>query len=306
MISTPGRYSKVTRRMWSDERFRALSAAPPNAQTLWVRLLTGPELTNIPGLFAAWPAGMAQSMRWPLEGFSKAFAEVSRQGMAEADWDAGLVWVPKAIHHNRPESPNVVKSWHTAWAEMPECQLKAKAWGSLRAFVEGMGEGFLKAFNEGCPKPSGNPSPNQEQEQEQEQEQKQEQGEFALTRVPSGTSSNGSGRKRATTEHTALIDHFKDHYERVRGCMPDIAAKERVAANRLLAGRTLDEAKGILDRAFATDYVRGTKPCIAFIAGHVNDYLGRSPAKANGVQAGGAFEVKLTTGALDEPEADHG
>lgn len=173
-MSKTERYSKVSRRMWNDARFRSLSAPAPNGQTLWKRLLTGPELTNIPGCFQAWEAGLAQALGWPLEGFSKAFAEVSRQGMAKADWSVGLIWVPNAIKHNKPESPNVVRSWKATWDELPECALKLEAYRTLKAFVEELGEGFAQAFAEGCSRPSGggdgDPSPNQEQEQEQEQE----------------------------------------------------------------------------------------------------------------------------------------
>ena len=165
------RYSRTSRRLWNDDGFRSLSAAPPNAQTLWLRLLTGPELTNIPGIIPAWEAGLAQALRWPLEGFREAFREVSAQGMAEADWEAGLVWVPNAIAHNRPESPNVVKSWLPTWDVTPECELKTKAYHELKAFVEGMGLAFAKAFAEACAEPYPKPSGNQEQEQEQEQEQ---------------------------------------------------------------------------------------------------------------------------------------
>jgi hypothetical protein len=164
------RYSKVSRRMWNDERFRALSPPQPNGQTLWKRLLTGPELTNIPGCFQAWDAGLAKALRWDLKAFLKAFDEVSSQGMAKADWEAGFVWVPNAISHNRPESPNVVRSWRATWRMLPECELKAVAYQELRAFMKGMVEGFLIAFDETCPKPSSKPCPNQEHEQEHEQE----------------------------------------------------------------------------------------------------------------------------------------
>ena len=187
-----GRYSKVTRRLWTDEGFRRLSRPPPNGQTLWLRLLTGTELTNIPGLiFPAWPSGMAEALGWTKEGFLKAFAEVFREGMAEADWEAGLIWVPKAIRHNKPESPNVVKSWRMAWAECPECALKVTAYQSFRAFLEGFGEAFLKAFEEGC----ADPSRNQEQEQEQEQEQK-ERVRGAPTAPPPPADDPAAGKRR--------------------------------------------------------------------------------------------------------------
>lgn len=182
MKADRGRYSKVSRRMWNDADFRDLSGPPPNAQTLWQRLLTGPELTNVPGLFGAWDAGLACALQWPVEGFREAFREVSAKGMAKADWKAGLVWVPKAIVHNEPENPNVVLSWRAAWEELPECDLKDEAYEALHEHLKGLGEQWVSAFEKACQKPSTEgyqePYPegsakglaNQEQEQEQEQE----------------------------------------------------------------------------------------------------------------------------------------
>jgi len=166
MSGVHARYSRVLRRLWIDDGFRNLSAAPPNGQTLWLRLLTGTELTNIPGVIPVWEAGMAQALRWPIEGFREAFREVSEEGMAEADWDAGLVWVPKAISHNKPESPNVIRSWGSTWDLVPECELKVKIYLQLRAYVASLPDGFVKAFRQAI----ADPSRNQEQEQEQEQE----------------------------------------------------------------------------------------------------------------------------------------
>lgn len=158
------RYSKVHRRIWSDAKFRRLTPAPPNGQTLFLRLLTGPELTNIPGVFAAGEAALSEALGWPTEAFREAFTEAYREGLVKADWQARFVFVPNAIKYNSPESPNVIRSWRACWDELPECSLKLEAHRVLRAFVEGLGEGFRKAFNEALP----DPSPNQEQEQEQE------------------------------------------------------------------------------------------------------------------------------------------
>jgi hypothetical protein len=179
------RYSKIVRRMWNDRKFRELSSPPPNGQTLWIRILTGPELGVIPGLFSQGEAGFAEALRWPLEGFRQAFAELSSRGMAVADWDARLVWVPKAFEHNKPDSPNVIKSWRMAWEELPECDLKDQAHRTLRGFVEGMGPSWLEAFDEACPPPS----PNQEQEQDQEQEEDSEPGGFG----PNGSAGSTGG-----------------------------------------------------------------------------------------------------------------
>jgi hypothetical protein len=159
------RYRKIDTRMWGDSRFRDLSSPDPTGKYLWVFLLTGPQTSNIPGLFRAGEMALAEELEWSPEGFRKAFAELFAKGLVKADWKARVVWIPNAIKYNAPDNPNVVKSWRTAWDEIPECALKAEAYDRLKAFTERLGEGFGKAFAEGCAKGLAN----QEQEQEQEQ-----------------------------------------------------------------------------------------------------------------------------------------
>lgn len=167
-MTTQERYSKVSRRIWDDERFRdKLSPIPPSAQGLFLRLLTAPECTVIPGLFRAHEGGLADSLGWSREQFRERFGELFREGMAKADWKAGLVWLPNAIKRDPPSNGNMVAGWAKEWNELPECGLKREAYQYLKRFLEGLGKGFSEPFAERW----RNPSPNQEQEQEQEQEQ---------------------------------------------------------------------------------------------------------------------------------------
>lgn len=153
---------------------------PPCGQGLWLFLITGPHTGPIPGLFRAGRAAMAEELGWEVEAFDQAFGEAFQQGMVEADFKARVMWIPQAIKHNKPESPNVVKSWATEFDLIPECDLKWKAFEALKSSIHALGEAYGKAFDETFAKPSGKPlskpstktSPNQEQEQEQEQEQK--------------------------------------------------------------------------------------------------------------------------------------
>jgi hypothetical protein len=178
----PGRYRKIQVRTWSDEKFRALSPIPPCGAGLWFFLLTGPHTGPIPGLFRAGRASMSEELGWETEAFDEAFREVSAQGMAKADFKARLVWLPKAIDNNRPESPNVIRGWGSEFDLLPECDLKDEALATLRAYVSSMGEGFVKAFDETFAKAIRKASEkvlrkgiaNQEQEQDKEQEQKQD------------------------------------------------------------------------------------------------------------------------------------
>lgn len=180
------RYRKIEVKTWADEKFCGLSPMPPSGQGLWLFLMTGPHTGPIPGLFRAGRAGMAEELGWELEDFDKAFAEVFQQGMAQADFKARLVWLPNALKHNKPESPNVVRSWRVELDLLSECDLKREAIAGLRAHLETIGPSYVEAFDEFAPKvqaespksfakPSAKPSPNQEQEQEQEQKQEQEE-----------------------------------------------------------------------------------------------------------------------------------
>lgn len=185
-----GRYRKVYVRMWADDRFLALSSAPPNAQSLWLYLLTGPHLGPVPGLFCAGEAALAERLGWPLRAFRRCWAELENAGMAKADWRRQVVWLPRAVIYNSPESPNVVVSWRTALAEIPECALKDEAETELIGYLDSLPPAFAKAFREDSDTdhvlPSVKPSvkasvnasrkasvkayANQEQEQEQEQD----------------------------------------------------------------------------------------------------------------------------------------
>ena len=164
------RYRKVHVKMWGDEKFTALTPPAPNGQTLWMYLMTGPHTNALPGLFSAGEAALAEALGWPLKGFREAFREVFGKGMAKADWKARLVFLPRAMVYNPPESPNVVKAWRAAFEELPECQLKREAFQAFKDFLEGLPKAFVEAFGEDLPKALPKALPNQEQEQEQEQE----------------------------------------------------------------------------------------------------------------------------------------
>lgn len=166
-----GIYRRLTVRMWGDAKVLALSRPQPCGQVLWIHLLAGEQTDIIPGLCKIGEAAFAEQLGWSLEGFREAFREVFALGMVRADWAARVVWVPKAIQHNAPVSPNVVKSWADAWDRIPECALKLEAWQTLKAFTEGMAEGFREAFAKACPKPSLKPSGIQDQDQDQDQEE---------------------------------------------------------------------------------------------------------------------------------------
>jgi hypothetical protein len=146
-------YGTIDVTIWNDRKFRSLSSPPPCAQVLWLYLLAPRERILIPGLIPAGVATIAESLRWPLEATQAAFAEIEAQGMASFDPSGPLIWLPNALKFNTPNT-NQVKGWGKAWAEVPECPLKRKAWGELRTSIHALGEAFAKAFDAAFPEPS--------------------------------------------------------------------------------------------------------------------------------------------------------
>lgn len=172
------RYRMLDVRIWGDEKFRALSALKPSGQALFIYLLTNPNTTSIPGLYRAGAAAMAEELGWSLLSFNRALKEIVQQDLVKADLKARVIFIANAIKYNKPQSPNVVKSWTLHWDEIPECALKNEAYDFLKDFVQGLGKAFAQAFEESLCKAhqkrknlAYKPLLNQDQEQEHKQDQ---------------------------------------------------------------------------------------------------------------------------------------
>jgi uncharacterized phage protein (TIGR02220 family) len=165
------RHRRISTRLWSDSRFRALSPIRPSGQALWLYLLTGPHTGVVPGLFVAGPAALAEALGWPLTKTQRCLEEITVSGMAVMDPRSRLVCIPNAAKHNPPASPNVVRAWRKAFDELPECPLRDRAGRHLAMALEGFGKGFVEAFGKGFAKAPADPSPIQDQDQDQNQDQ---------------------------------------------------------------------------------------------------------------------------------------
>lgn len=128
-------YSKVERFLWRDPRFREISE---DAQKLWLYLLSCPNSTTCPGLFLATQMVIIDDLCWvdtadddyasdipvALQRLTDAIATLVNLGWMQYDTRARIVYIPRALRHNMPESPNVVRSWATALSSMPTCDLR--------------------------------------------------------------------------------------------------------------------------------------------------------------------------------------
>jgi hypothetical protein len=240
------RYRKVDVRIHGDARVRRLSPVPPCGQGLWWYLLTGPETSNIPGLYRAGPGQLADGLGWSTEAMLDAFGEVIREGLAKADWKARLIWIPKAIKYDPPQSVNVVKAWAPTWDELPECELKTEAWCVLEGYLQGMSEGFREAFRHACPKPSGIPEP------EPEPERSRGPNVGTPAAVPPGA------------KPEVVLGLWREIAEPV-GCerVRDFTEKRKAWARAALKARAVEGEGGwleVLQRVAASPFCRGEVP----------------------------------------------
>lgn len=238
--------------MWGDSKFRALSALPPCGQGLWLYLLTNVNTSPIPGLFRAGRAAIAEELGWSLEDFDKAFQEAFNQGMVKADFISRVVWIPNAIKHNRPESPNVVISWGKEIDLIPECTLKDEAISALYNHMQlidsesdkpekrSYSTAFEKAFGKALLKPFGKAMPNQEQEQEQEQEQDKDLLGHGPATPPDGESLDDAPSEKPKSHYSEEFEQaWREYPKRAGGNSKADAFKAWTA--RIKSGATAQE-----------------------------------------------------------------
>lgn len=148
-------YRKIDTRIWNDAKFRSLS---PNGKLAFLFILTNLNMTAL-GAMRATVEGLSAELRVPAEAFREVFGEAFQEGYAEGsekvvgnlvvfDPEACCLFVPNFVRYQAAESPNVIKAWAKTLEYIPECRLKTLAVSSVKAYVEGLGLGFRKAFAE--------------------------------------------------------------------------------------------------------------------------------------------------------------
>ena len=160
------RYRKISVCIWNDAKFMALSN---DAKLIVFFMLTHPDLTQLGALRANIP-GLACELGMELEIFTKGFQEVLTQGIVEHDGKL-LFWFPNFLRYNLPESPNVVKSWHYGFNELPESELRNTILIGVKRLVDGLSRGFREAFLKAFAEELAQVSPNQRTENREQREE---------------------------------------------------------------------------------------------------------------------------------------
>lgn len=247
--------------MWLSTDFRQLSAPPPNAQTLWQYLLTGPRTIAIPGVIVARPAVMADDLRWSRRGFERVMAEIVAAGMAEVDLEAGLVVLTKALivdgdvrNSARLNTINAVKSWISAMFDVPACALRDVLRSRITEFFALLGGEFPKAFAEATgqtcttsPSERTGRRNDDDATQDQDQDQDQEMVAPAVPAAPALTLVAPEPR----VDHAAELWAYQD--QRRAAVLPGrrpltFAADRRRRLVALLKDYTPAELRTVIDR----------------------------------------------------------
>jgi hypothetical protein len=161
------RYSKIPRSIWNESTFRGLSGY---AKLTYFLFLSFPHQTSVGAMRATVP-GLAAELGCSVRRLRSAVNQLIEAGYIEVDDDASYIGIRDFLRWNRPENPNVMKSWVSVLELLPDCRHKDHLCEGLREMAEELGEPFLKAFREAFRK--GLPIQKQEQKQEQEQKDKE-------------------------------------------------------------------------------------------------------------------------------------
>jgi hypothetical protein len=137
------RYSTIRRGLWEEESFRRLR---PDGQLLYLYSLTGSHVTALQGLSRIGEAALAEEIGWPPGRVRAAMFGLQDDGLVVFDTRARVLWVPAAITHDTPNSPNAVTAWGPLFHALPDCEAKALWHKAIVPFTEGLEEGLRTAF----------------------------------------------------------------------------------------------------------------------------------------------------------------
>lgn len=152
-------YRHVTVSMQHEAAYLSLSRVKPSGQSLFLHLLIGEHTNIIPGVYRAGVASIAEALHWPVRKTRELWDEIEQAGLAVADWKARVIYVPRSLHENLPNSPLQVIGWREAWRQIPDCDLKERVRREFEEYFQAnLSPDLLEAFRKSCP-PACRPQP---------------------------------------------------------------------------------------------------------------------------------------------------
>lgn len=160
------RYRKIDPRIWTDEKFRRLTA---EEQRIALYILTAQS--NRIGLFSFSPGKATEDLATLPPAFHKRFLKVCQSLNWEWDPETRVLYLPTWWKYNQPENPNNLIGNLKDLDDLPETPLLERFSSNTAYLSEDLRETFTLALAKRSPQRSPKRSPSQEQEQEQEQKQ---------------------------------------------------------------------------------------------------------------------------------------
>ncbi len=152
-MAADGRYVRVKRRFWTDEKSGLVSA---NLKLLLFYLITTPH-GNMLGLYRLPDEYGARDIGWSLEEYRENFAQAVALGFVEHDPETSTVFVRNYLKHNPLENGNQVTGALKCLEELPTSPL----FRSLADTVTALGKQYLeplrKRLLERLAEPYGDP-----------------------------------------------------------------------------------------------------------------------------------------------------
>ncbi len=161
------RYRKIDPRVWTDEKFRRLTA---DEQRTALYILTAQA--NRIGLFSFSPGKASEDLGTLPLTFQKGFTKVCQTLKWEWDSEARVLFLPTWWKYNQPENSNNMIGNLKDLDDLPETPLLERFSMNTAYLSEGLRETFSQTFSKRYPQRYPKRSPSQEQEQEQEQEKR--------------------------------------------------------------------------------------------------------------------------------------
>jgi hypothetical protein len=134
----------VSQCIWNDE---LIIRADDFTRVVWFGLLTGPQVTSLPGLIIGDELSFSTFLRRDPVTIRETFHELVRLERIEVDTFYKVIRVINAPRHNPPQNPNVVTGWWKTWKNLPESELKYHHVESLRSAVPTDNRNIVSTWN---------------------------------------------------------------------------------------------------------------------------------------------------------------
>lgn len=140
-------YRKIALQTRAEGWYRSLSGPRPNARSLFDFLVASGWDQSIPGLFVCSLGQVAHELGWEASDVERTWQEISDAGVGVADWQAGVVWIPRCFMVNLP-SERRIRTWRWSFPLVPECSIKRAAYRHAMDYCQEQGASHVRALEE--------------------------------------------------------------------------------------------------------------------------------------------------------------